>query len=160
MNTNGHITLWRNKRQIKYARRVPYVAPVTRVHVPLLAVFWANCSTIVKSRRTSGYVNTGQVVGRLYVRRKKRRSYVIRYVNQKIYRMFRTKYRAKWVFIATWDVTLAGATKYTPVQCFLLCIVLMCTYYTVNYTMIHFAYLLDVKLFSLQWAGGGSVVQM
>ena len=92
---------------------VPNVPPVTHVKVPLLAVYWANSTTIIKTngRRKA----RGKVRARSYNLR--RGKTVIRLLNKKIKYLFKKrKYSAKWAFIVNWDVTYSGGSKTSPVS--------------------------------------------
>jgi len=88
--------------------------PDTEVKAPVLAVFWANSTTIVKLKRRSK--KRGMVHARVYYRSKKHRAVIVA-LNRKIKWVLNLKrYSAKWALIVQWYVTYAGAWRLTPVR--------------------------------------------
>ena len=113
MSTNGHITLWKTHPN-RMKTNVPNMPPDPVVKAPLLAVFWANSTTVLKSGRREKKL--GMVHARVYYRIRKHKA-VMSSLNRKITWLLNLKkYNGKWALIVQWDVTYAGAWTKTPVR--------------------------------------------
>ena len=100
VSTNGYIVLWpKNPRHVI----LPREPPETHLSVPLLAPFWTNITTNIKSK----------ISPRVVVYKGRTRPF---YADYHIRRKFRKKYTTKKSFSVKWkNVVYAGGSKRTKV---------------------------------------------